>query len=68
MTVRWAPAGEIMARWRPGSYDVHPETGAPWTWEHETADLDSRGELTPIVFSVRLVVNHVDGTADRAHG
>jgi hypothetical protein len=55
VTVRWAPADEIMAGWRPGSYDEHPEIGAPWTWADEAADLDSRGELAPIVFSVRLV-------------
>lgn len=30
------PAGEIMARWRPGSYDP------PWDWKAEALDLWSR--------------------------
>ena len=45
--------------------DTHPEAlpcarcrsgvAVPWTWRDEAADLESRNELTPIVFSVRLV-------------
>jgi hypothetical protein len=55
MTIRHAPAAEIMGRWQPGSYDTHPDTGAPWTWSDEIADIRSRDELAPLLFSVRLL-------------
>lgn|GEM_PF-4299023 len=32
---------EVMARWRPGSHDQHPD-GRPWTWADESADLTGR--------------------------
>jgi len=37
------PAAEIIGTWRPGSRP------APWSWQNEQDDLNSRGELTALI-------------------